>query len=267
MQEEIVEKDVAFTLIGADGGVYNPLYPRDICLPPGESVNCHCICQSVVNENVLGLSLEERQQLQREIVEADNEERKRELDAKNKAKAGIDDEKTLTNPANRGIIGTGGDVVQHLRVDTGGLRNENPLTEQQIDEAIDFAVTLGMPRDRIAYGNNYFTGYNPDYDILLLGTDLYPMENVPLDARSANARVSWKSAIGHELIGHREASLKDWTQINNAYEEAQASIRAARFTPDLTATERITLIRDGVSRLPDGIKINDMKDILYISER
>ena len=39
------------------------------------------------------------------------------------------------------------------------------------------------------------------------------------------------------------------TQSILALEEAQASIRAARFGPDLTSTERFTLMRDGIMRL------------------
>jgi hypothetical protein len=105
------------------------------------------------------------------------------------------------------------------------------------------------------------------YDILLLGTYLYPVKNIVHGAKNANSRVSWKSAVAHELIGHREAALKGWTQTNPLFEEAQASIRAARFAPDLLASERITLLRDAISRLPDGIKIRDIKAILHISER
>jgi len=41
-----------------------------------------------------------------------------------------------------------------------------------------------------------------------------------------------------------------------ALDEAQASLRAARFTTDLSASERIMLIRDGLTRLKNqGIKI------------
>ena len=157
--------------------------------------------------------------------------------------------------------------MQDFKVDTGGLRNEQPLTQKQIDDAIKYAVELGMPRDLIAYSDIYATGYNPAYDILLFGTDLYPKENLSSGTETANSRVSWKSAIGHEIIGHREAALKGWTQAAKAFEETQASIRAARFTPGLTIIERIALLRDAVSRLPEGVKINDIKGILNISER
>lgn len=71
---QVVDVDKPYELIGADGGVYYPMYPRDESLPPGESVNCHCISQPVVDENILGLSVEERRQLQSEAVEAMDDE-------------------------------------------------------------------------------------------------------------------------------------------------------------------------------------------------
>ena len=81
-----------FELIGADGGTYEPMYPRDPLLPPEESINCHCISQPVVSEETLGLPLEERQRLQQEAIDAMDDEWEKELDAQNKAKAGIDEE-------------------------------------------------------------------------------------------------------------------------------------------------------------------------------
>lgn len=63
-----VPKNETFTLEGADGGTYHPMYPRDPVLPPGESINCHCFVQPIVSEDVLGLPLEERQRLQAEAI-------------------------------------------------------------------------------------------------------------------------------------------------------------------------------------------------------
>lgn len=89
---QIVPKNMPFTLVGADGVTYHPQYPRAVTLPPGESINCHCIHRGIVSEKVLGLSLEERKALQRKAIEEMGDEWKKELDAKNKAKAGINED-------------------------------------------------------------------------------------------------------------------------------------------------------------------------------
>ena len=92
MDGQRVPVDKPFELIGADGGTYNPMYPGDPILPPEERINCHCIEQPVVSEEILGLPLEERQRLQQEAIDDMDDEWEKELDAKNKAKAGIDEE-------------------------------------------------------------------------------------------------------------------------------------------------------------------------------
>ena len=92
MDGQRVPKDAPFSLTGIKGGTYEPMYPRDIILPPEERINCHCICQPVVSEDILGLSLEERQRLQQEAIDKMDDEWERELDARNKARAGIDEE-------------------------------------------------------------------------------------------------------------------------------------------------------------------------------
>lgn len=92
MDGQRVPVDEPFELIGIDGGTYECMYPRDITLPPEESINCHCICQPVVSEEILGLPLEERQRLQQEAIDDMDDEWEKELDAKNKAKAGIEEE-------------------------------------------------------------------------------------------------------------------------------------------------------------------------------
>ncbi len=79
-----VRKDLPFQLFGEDGGLYYPMYPRDACLPPGESINCGCIAEPVVNENILGMSLEERQQMQQEAIDQLNAEFDQTLDEQNK---------------------------------------------------------------------------------------------------------------------------------------------------------------------------------------
>ena len=89
-----VRKDEPFELTGADGGVYECMYPRDTSLPAGESINCHCICQPIVSEEILGLTLEERQRLQQEAIDEMDDEWEKEADARAKAKAGVEEEQT-----------------------------------------------------------------------------------------------------------------------------------------------------------------------------
>lgn len=86
-----------FVLTGSEenddgGSIYYPMYPGDTNLPASERINCHCIQQPVVDEDILGLSLEERRRLQQEAIDAMDDEWEKELNEKNKAKAGIEEE-------------------------------------------------------------------------------------------------------------------------------------------------------------------------------
>lgn len=92
MDGQIVPVNEPFKLDGIKGGTYYPMYPRDSSLPPEESINCHCITQPVVDEDILGMSLEERQRLQQQAIDSMDDEWEKELDARNKAKAGIEEE-------------------------------------------------------------------------------------------------------------------------------------------------------------------------------
>ncbi len=90
MSGQIVPKNEPFTLTGADGSTYYPQYPRDPILPASESVNCHCIHRGIASEKILGLSIEERRRLQAEAIAEMDAAWEAELNAKNKAKAGIE---------------------------------------------------------------------------------------------------------------------------------------------------------------------------------
>lgn len=176
--------------------------------------------------------------------------------------AGESTENGVDKGRKSGIIDLAGDAM--LKVSTGGRRNERNLTEAEIKDAIDYAVSLGMPVERIYYVDYDFTGYGASFDLLRIGTDVYPSEdhnNVP------NSKISMHGAIAHEIIGHRNAALARRTQSNDILEEAQASIRAAKFTPDLSSSERITLYRDALVRLRNSnINLKDVKHTLYIFE-
>lgn len=72
MDGQIVPVNETFELIGTDGVTYYPMYPRDTILPPSESVNCHCIHQPIVDKEIIGLSIEEREKLQKNCINDDN---------------------------------------------------------------------------------------------------------------------------------------------------------------------------------------------------
>jgi len=90
MSGQIVPKNEPFVLSGADGSTYYPMYPRDSCLPAGEAINCHCFHRGIVNEEIMGMPLEKRRKLQEEAIKQLDDEWEKELDVKNKARAGIE---------------------------------------------------------------------------------------------------------------------------------------------------------------------------------
>lgn len=87
MSGTVVPVEQAFTLAGADGSTYYPMCPRDASLPASESVNCHCLIQPVVDENILGMPLEERQRLTDQAREDDNYAWRDELDLRKRIEA------------------------------------------------------------------------------------------------------------------------------------------------------------------------------------
>jgi hypothetical protein len=97
MNGQVVEVDKPFELNGIRGGIYHPMYPRDSSLPVEEVANCHCLAQPVADEDILGMDLEARQKLQQEIIDADDREWEAQLEAENKARAGIDTEEATTD--------------------------------------------------------------------------------------------------------------------------------------------------------------------------
>jgi len=152
-----------------------------------------------------------------------------------------------------------------MRVNTDGKRNEKDLTKEQLDEVIKYAVTLGMSEDQIYYVDYAFTAYGEIFDMLRIGTDVLPLSKRVADP---NSNISMKGAIAHEIVGHRDAAIKNKTQEDDLLEEAQASIRAARFTPDLNYQERMDLIKDALTRLrKNNIKLKDVRNKLHINER
>jgi hypothetical protein len=152
-------------------------------------------------------------------------------------------------------------------IKSDGKRNELPLTLGQIAEAIEYAVRLGVSRELIEYREDKSTSICA-FGILYIDTDLYPAQNPGIGTKDANSRITWKGVLAHEIIGHYEAALQNLTQDITALNEAQASIRAARFAPELTLVERIILLRDAVFRLnKEGYTVANVRNILNINAR
>lgn len=170
-------------------------------------------------------------------------------------------EKELANPRKSG----------KMKIDTGGRRNEKPLTESQLAKAKESARVQGYDgdifyRDTSSTSFHAFQGYGEPgaFHYLVIGTDAYPNLNARGDAVE---RISLNGCMAHEVVGHYNAWKHGTTQTSVPLEEAQASIRASKFGIGLTDKERAILLEDGMNRLKDaGIKYDDVKHELDIWE-
>lgn len=145
-----------------------------------------------------------------------------------------------------------------MRVSSDGHRNEIPLTDEQKQECVEYAMSLGMPRNKIFFTDYLLTGYSGgELDILMIGTDVYPAN----DKSKANYRLSVRAALAHEIVGHRATCLRGTNFTNIAMDEAQASYRAARLAPNLTKEDRELLVQDAIDRLSStGSRLEDVMD-------
>ena len=156
-----------------------------------------------------------------------------------------------------------------MNVDTGGLRNEVPLTIQQVLAVEEYAQILGLNSAKIVHLDWMHTAYSSEFDELVIGTDVMPSPS----PSTANSGISMKATLAHEIVGHRDAALRGWTQPKDyilpgfTLEEVQASIRGARFAPDLSFHERVQLLKDAIERLQNRIHIRTVTNKLHITER
>jgi hypothetical protein len=147
-------------------------------------------------------------------------------------------------------------------------RNTSPLRPSDQKAALNYiAQTSSIPPDHVHFVTKDYTSYLPGFDRLQIGPDLLPHTKPPVGTLGANSRVSLKGCVAHELKGHRRAAMAGKTHANPILEEAQASIRAARFGTDLSDMERTTLLRDAVARLcKNGYRYRSVKNELWINE-
>ncbi|QHI99148.1 LysM peptidoglycan-binding domain-containing protein [Xylophilus rhododendri] len=171
-------------------------------------------------------------------------------------------------------IGNSEKIGAFYNVSSEGLRGEVPLMLEQRAQIQSYLSKFNMDDVTVRWvdDRNLNTAYGNIFGerILNIGSDVVP-GNLAVGTLTANSRVSINATLAHELVGHMEAGMAGYTQDLLYLEEAQASIRAARFGPDLTSTERFTLLRDAITRLqsvPGGpVKIRDVKASLYIQHR
>ncbi|MEK8016174.1 MAG: hypothetical protein VSS75_004840 [Candidatus Parabeggiatoa sp.] len=158
-----------------------------------------------------------------------------------------------------------------FNVRSGGKRGEVALTAEQKAEVDDYLTNFDLDgvTIRVVDDTDLNTGYAHGelFSILNMGSDVVP-GNMGIGTLTANSRIGIKGTLAHEIVGHREAALAGRTQDMLSKEEAQASIRAARFAPDLDSIERFRLLRDAITRLhEDGINIREVKNQLFIQQR
>lgn len=90
MNGQTVGKREKFTITGGPDGTVEAMYPCDPSLPASERINCHCSTEDVIDDDIFGMTAEERQKLQDEARRQCDAEWEAEINAKNKAKAGIE---------------------------------------------------------------------------------------------------------------------------------------------------------------------------------
>ena len=197
------------------------------------------------------------------------------------AKIGVDAVMTLLTKKVADEIGKVSETNKsnNSRPVTDGKRNTESLTSAQKQEVKQYAEELGIPEDILRFTENMDTSYGDMFgqELVYVSPNIAPNPNPRISGITANDRISIKGSLAHEWIGHGGAgragrafdrgTMGNPNRYNIALDEAQASIRAARFAPGLTPLERYALLRNGIARLKKmGIDIKDVKHKLYIDE-
>ncbi len=162
-----------------------------------------------------------------------------------------------------------GGIIDPRRVESGGKRNEQPLTGEQIEEVTQAMRRQGYRGD-IMYSEHSNTAFHGStegeaYHYVVIGTDAYPNARM---GKSANERISANGCAAHEIVGHYETWKKGTALDDIVLDEAQASIRASKFGVGLSDAERTDLMADAMERLERaGIDYEQVRDLLDIWER
>ena len=147
--------------------------------------------------------------------------------------------------------GNGGSPEHLMPIGEGdNPRNDEPLTPEQFQEAQDTAVEFHAPRENVQQARGR-SGYSAGLDLVKIGPDIYPAApgtRTPSADNPANAALSMRAAVAHEVIGHREAALGGATQDEEWHEEAQASARAAVHATGLPREQEFLLLQDSHAR-------------------
>jgi hypothetical protein len=163
----------------------------------------------------------------------------------------------------RGLKGYLEEVAKHLRfVYSHGQRGDTPLSFAQKEDILQYAKKYGVEDSCINFADDMNTGYKLFFgvhDVLTIGTDVMP----GINSTSANGKLSWKSAVAHELEGHRAGELAGKTHENTLYEEVQASMRASLHGKELTVEERELLRQDAIERLENHSPNVELEQILH----
>jgi hypothetical protein len=149
------------------------------------------------------------------------------------------------------------EVRQMAERDQGTLRNQEPLTDEQIARVHAAVAALGGDHaehyDFSKYGTGPAgaTGYSPSLDQVNIGRDVAAgPEGGPVHPdNAANPKIDIEGTVKHEFIGHREAALAGQAREDNWHEEAQASFRGAIHGDDLSPEQRWLLTQDAIARM------------------
>lgn len=138
-----------------------------------------------------------------------------------------------------------------------------PLTEEEKQFVIKEAETIGIDKKNLVFKENHATGYSDKYDIIFIGSDIFPSSDKSSHNRD---NLSVRAVLAHEYYGHKankgtKVSQGSWN------DEFRASYQAAKNAPNLSDEDKYRLILDALDRAKEAgiiIKYNDfMRGILY----